>query len=437
MDNTFNPGARRGGQDGEEDEDPYDGPGIPSPVRFPDGVPDNIDDMIGGIQRERKTWKESRSGKPKIEEPSGVRAVRQQEVKDRAFCAQYEVSYEDMRRFKKVEASIRPYLAQLETLWKRIIYGQSRERVVDSVGHYREGEELDVTEAIHQFPEIVSGGTSDARVMRRSETVRERVRRPELIRVRLLGDCSGSMDMPREYREGVDAGFVKGTISDANGSAREVKFALDKDGKLIRERRDVLEQVFVLLMVSLRQFQAYLNMSRGTTQSNLVVDTEAWMYGEDTKKVKAFRGKYGQYEREYADMIRAFAQLRGNLGGTRDDKPLAEINTSISSREAEQIRTKKTMEIVFEITDGGTNLEGVGLAKEALAKLDAKGVIARAFQIGTTDPSEQATFQDVWNTDASGEILREPRGHIVGAEIKNLLPAITSALEKYLSRVEL
>ena len=95
------------------------------------------------------------------------------------------------------------------------------------------------------------------------------------------------------------------------------------------------------------------------------------------------------------------------------------------------------MELVFEVTDGGTNEEGIYSAKKAIVGLEQKGVIARAFQIGTTNESEQEVFNGVWNTDLDGQSSRERRGEIVGADIKNLIPALARALAKHLSQVKL
>ena len=396
INDAFNPGKKGApGELGESGGPGGDGPTIP----FPAQSPEDIKDIAEQFKKWEKEWQDARHKEQEArkEEPAENREKRLKKSRDEAWCEQYDVDYETFSRYGEVERKIKPYLAALDALWQRIIYGSSRETKVQSVGYFKEGEELDVGEAVREFPKILSGELDKVRVMRRDESVREMAYRPELIRVRFVGDASGSMG---------------------------------------DDRREILEQAFVLIFSSLRRFETYLNLTRGKTKSKLSVDTEAWVFGSSAERVKPFRGR-GGYDREKAKIIRSFGGLRKDRVGTRDDKALSAIAESLTPEEEKKIKSEKIMELVFELTDGGTNSEGIAAAKEALAELDEKAVITRAFQIGTTDESEQEIFNDVWNTDQNGALLRERRGEIVGAEIKNLIPALTRALAKYLSQVEL
>ena len=396
INDAFNPGKKGApGELGESGGPGGDGPTIP----FPAQSPEDIKDIAEQFKKWEKEWQDARHKEQEArkEEPAENREKRLKKSRDEAWCEQYDVDYETFSRYGEVERKIKPYLAALDALWQRIIYGSSRETKVQSVGYFKEGEELDVGEAVQEFPKILSGELDKVRVMRRDESVREMAYRPELIRVRFVGDASGSMG---------------------------------------DDRREILEQAFVLIFSSLRRFETYLNLTRGKTKSKLSVDTEAWVFGSSAERVKPFRGR-GGYDREKAKIIRSFGGLRKDRVGTRDDKALSAIAESLTPEEEKKIKSEKIMELVFELTDGGTNSEGIAAAKEALAELDEKAVITRAFQIGTTDESEQEIFNDVWNTDQNGALLRERRGEIVGAEIKNLIPALTRALAKYLSQVEL
>ncbi len=390
IDDAFNPA-----KEGESGGTGADGPVIP----FPPQSPEDIKDIADQFKKWQKQWEDEqqRAKEASTEEPAENRKKRLKESRDRRWCQQYEVDYELLKRYEEVEREMKPYLAALDRLWQRIIYGSSREVATQSAGYFKEGEELDIDETVREFSKILLGELDKVRVMRRDEQTREMVYRPELIRVRFVGDASGSMD---------------------------------------EERRAILEQAFVLIFSSLRRFETYLNLTRGKTKSKLSVDTEAWVFGSDAERVKPFRAR-GDHNREKAGIIRSFGQLGKDHGGTRDDKALAAIAESLTPGEVKKIKSGKIMELVFESTDGGTNSEGIAAAKEALAELERKGVIARAFQIGTTNKGEQKTFNDVWNTDRDGAPLREKRGEIVGAEIKNLIPALTRALAKFMSRVEL
>ncbi|OGD34022.1 hypothetical protein A2988_00875 [Candidatus Azambacteria bacterium RIFCSPLOWO2_01_FULL_46_25] len=372
-----------------------DGPVIPFPVQSPE----DIKDIVEQFEKWQKEWQDAqhKEQEARTEEPAESREKRLKELRDKAWCERYEVDYKTLKRYEEAERKIKPYLAALDALWQRIIYGSSREVMTQSAGHFKEGEELDIDEAVREFSKILSGELDKVRVMRRDESVREMVYRPELIRARFVGDASGSMNA---------------------------------------QRREILEQAFVLIFSSLRRFETYLNLTRGKTKSKLTVDTEAWVFGSEAERVKPFRAR-GDHQRERASIIRSFGALQEDHGDTRDDKALSAIVASLTPEEVQKIKSEKIMELVFELTDGGTHAQGVAAAKEALAELERKGVIMRAFQIGTTDESEQATFDHVWNTDRDDAPLREKRGEVVGAEIKNLIPALTRALAEYLSRVEL
>lgn len=393
IDDAFNPDKKdKSGEPGGHGDD---GPSIPFPIQSPEDIKD-IAEQFG---KWKKEWQDVQQEKKEAdkEEPAQSREKRLKESRDKQWCEQYEVDYETFKRYEEVERAIKPYLVALDNLWRKIIYGHTKETVIQSMGHYKEGEELDVEETVREFSKILFAELDKIKIMTRSESIREIVHKPDLIRVRFIGDASGSMN---------------------------------------HERRTILEQAHVLIFSSLRRFETYLNLTRGKTKSKLSVDTEARIFGSDEEIIKHFRGR-GGYNQEKAKIIKSFGGLREDKGGTRDDEALSAVNESLTEPEIQKIKNKKIMELVFELTDGGTNSEGITSAKKALADLDKKGVIARAFQIGTTDKIEQETFNNVWNTDQNGVPLREKRGEIVGVEIKNLIPALTSTLAKYLSRVEL
>ena len=125
-----------------------------------------------------------------------------------------------------------------------------------------------------------------------------------------------------------------------------------------------------------------------------------------------------------------FEKLQNTIGGTYDDKALKAIFNSLTPEDKEKIGQEKIMEMVFEITDGGSSSPGA--ARNAVDKLFENGVIMRAFQIGTVSEREKKTFNEVWNKNRE-----EKLGEIIGEKIENLLPAITELLKKYLSNVRL
>ena len=228
--------------------------------------------------------------------------------------------------------------------------------------------------------------------MRRELFAEKLVKRPELIRVRLVGDLSGSMD---------------------------------------QEKRHVLKQTFVLLMSSLREFNTYLNLTRQQTKSKLEVDTEAWVFGSDTQRIKELRGRgSARLANERATSMQILDKLDYDLGWTYDEKPLEAIEKTLTQPDRHAIQKQKTLEIIFEITDGGSSAPKK--TRSVVDRLTGLGVVVRAFQIGQVDQSERQVFDEVWNQDRAAGL-----GEHVGSDVGRLLPAVTSALNRYLRGVRL
>ena len=101
-----------------------------------------------------------------------------------------------------------------------------------------------------------------------------------------------------------------------------------------------------------------------------------------------------------------------------------------SPDDEERIRSGKIMDIVFEITDGGSS--DPDSAKEAVDKLIEKKVITRAFQIGRVGAGEQQTFNAVWNSGRD-----KAHGERVGVDISALIPAITKAMKEYIGDISI
>src|SRR3989338_3324724 len=132
-----------------------DGPVIPFPVQSPE----DIKDIVEQFEKWQKEWQDAqhKEQEARTEEPAESREKRLKELRDKAWCERDAVDYKTLKR-------------------------------------YKEGEELDIDEAVREFSKILSGELDKVRVMRRDESVREMVYRPELIRARFVGDASGSMN---------------------------------------------------------------------------------------------------------------------------------------------------------------------------------------------------------------------------------------------------
>lgn len=375
-------------------------PGDPNPFKQDyDQFAENSPDQMG--EEEVGAWSDKREADKKEDEKKAAQAkaddARSPEQKasdaqsamDKDWCAKHGVSPEALNHFRQTEGEVNPHLEELSALWENIIYGSGRETYRAVEGHFKTGTELDIQKVVDEWPSIAKGRFGDVRVMNRDIARETIVRKPELIRVRIVADLSLSMDA---------------------------------------EKRRMLEQCTVLLLSSLREFNTKLNLTRSQTKSRLTVDTEAWAFGSRAEKIKHFRDESDSDEQ--AEIVRVFERLAESLGSTSDHLALSAIADSLSEEERNRVRSGKTMDIVFEITDGGADDPDASTA--AVDRIVADGLIARSFQIGKVSDDERIKFHQVWN-DGREESL----GEVVGDNIANLTPAVISALKRFLSGVRL
>jgi hypothetical protein len=274
-------------------------------------------------------------------------------------------------------------------LWHSIIYGKSRNVDIGMRGLYRTGTDLSIPAVIEQYPQISQGQFEHTRTMERMESTEQLTNQPELIRVRLVADASGSMD---------------------------------------EQKMQVLYQVLTLVLGSLQDFDRDLNITRRKTGSGMRVDTEAWCFGSAAHRIKPFSLERRSRDAR-VDIINILSRVHDG-GATYDNLVLAEITDSLSEKERAAISSGKTMEIIFEITDGGSS--AADDAREQVDLLSDLGVIVRAFQIGEVSADEKDLFNSVWNDERA-----QPLGQIVGSQIENLIPAVVAVLQQYLGRVRL
>ncbi|MDO8507945.1 MAG: hypothetical protein Q7S53_05285 [bacterium] len=345
------------------------------------------------VEEKEQEEEEARRAEEEDSKSAEEKAKERHENMDREWCEQNGVEYRKLQNFRKIEQEIAPHLKELSELWEKIIFGSSKDVRTEMKGHYKTGSELDVQKAVEEWPTIEKGDLDKVRVMKKMKSQEVLVDMPELIRVRLGGDLSGSMSF--------DSG----------------------------QKKHVLAQCFVLVMSSLREFNTKLNYTRSRTKSKLNAETEAWVFGNYAKKIKSF-GDQSDSDRERVEIINIVDHLKGSMGGTADDELLRGINASLSQQDRENISKKKVMDIFIEVTDGGS--DSATQTRSELDKLLKTGVIARAFQIGEVDSDERQTFEQVWNEDRKKRL-----GEEVGVDIGNLIPAMTELLKEYLSNIKL
>lgn len=349
--------------------------------------PDELEKWADQRQKEEEEKKqEEDKGKSEVE-----RAQTAETEREKQWAKEQQLDYKTVKQYREVEEKIRPYLDTLARLWQHIVYGSAREIEQDLVGHFEHGIELDVQKAIDDWPDVQSGRVDRVRVMKRIEEKEVLVERPERIRVRLVADLSGSMSEPSDKLE-------------------------------------TLRETLVLISSSLREFNTYLNLTRAQTKSKLKVDVEITFFSSRFKVVKHFQSEVGD-NAELRERMTMLNEAKPS-GGTADFLPLEAILSKLTPADKKALANKKLMDLVFVTTDGGS--DKAERTRQVVDKLNAAGVITRSFQIGTVSGDEQRDFNIAWNDGHEA-----PLGIPIGADVKQLVPAMALALKKYLGHVRL
>jgi hypothetical protein len=339
--------------------------------------------------KEAARKKAEEAAKTEANKSNQQKAEEAQENMDRNWCSKNNIDYSNLLEFRKIENEVEAYLQGLLDIWKRIVYGASCFTEREMRGYFQTGNQLDINQAIREWPKIDKGNL-EVKIMKRQEHVEKLVNKPELIRARIVCDLSGSM------------------ISKIH----------------------VLQQFYVLIMSSLREFQTHLNFTGGQTGTKLGVDTEAWIFGNHGKKIKSFRADLENQNQDMIEILRAFKYFGKCSGLTLDYLPLGEINRSLSDEEKRKIQNEEILEFVFVVTDGASTSPDKTIKQ--INRLVESAVVCKAFLIGQVEKKAENIFEMVWN-----EGREEKLGSIVGKEIGNLIPVIAELLKKLLSDIHL
>ena len=177
-----------------------------------------------------------------------------------------------------------------------------------------------------------------------------------------------------------------------------VRLVLDGSGSMDPNKIKALKQVVVLLSESLSWFEATMNL-RFKLKDPFVVDTEIRMFGDrdKTRVVKSFSQGKPTSEDEWADRFAAFGQINGGWGGTCDAQPLSDISQNITSVYKEELEKGTTKDMVFEITDGGTQTQAETI--DLIETLEKQHLTTRALLIGSPEGSHDAQiFAGTWGS---------------------------------------
>ena len=309
------------------------------------------------------------------------------------FDEENDISSDERYIYESVKARIDKPRKEMRNFWKNLI-GKSIEYESHRVDQQRRGK-LNVNDFIDNYAQITEsqkrGDNREMNIYSRNELEAIPVEKPEKIEISLVVDGSGSMG-----------------------------------GDKIKVARETAE----LLMLSIKDFNDYLNQTRRQTKSKLRADTEVFVFGSGFAKVKSFSdGKNVNIEE--ADIIKSISKINDEYGSTADHNPLNYISATINKDQRHKISQQKLKKIVFHITDGGS--DDPQEAQLAVNRLVNEGVLSFAFQIGKVNSRERAEFEYVWNSQPNGLKM----GMYIGENIASLPLELSKKLTEALKGIRL
>lgn len=108
-------------------------------------------------------------------------------------------------------------------------------------------------------------------------------------------------------------------------------------------------------LLSLNDFNEYLQIQAQKTNQKIDLLTETWFFGKDHFKVKSFEDTK---DLGASKIISSITKIDGTYGTTDDASCLREIYNNISPKQKIQIKNKKNYKIIFIITDGASTFPG-------------------------------------------------------------------------------
>lgn len=205
----------------------------------------------------------------------------------------------------------------------------------------------------------------------------------------------------------------------------EISFLIDNSGSMNKEKIEATRKTLAASLLSIQDFNRYLQIEAGKTNQKIEVLTESWFFGKSHYKIKDFDDTN---DLEKSKIISSIVKVDASDGTTDDGACLREIYKNISPEQKRRIKSKKEYKIIFEITDGASTFPGA--TKEIVKKLVKEDVEIYAIQIGKISQIDSKTFNYIWN-----DSFKYPHGIILGEEVHKLTEELLKVVKKNLKSI--
>ena len=200
---------------------------------------------------------------------------------------------------------------------------------------------------------------------------------------------------------------------------------LESKNKLLPEKIEATRKTLTATLLSISDFNHYLQIQSQKTNQKIELLTETWFFGHDYYRIKNFEGTK---DLEESQIISSITKISGDDGTTDDASCLKEIYNNISHEQKIRIKNKKEYKIIFEITDGASTFPGA--TKDIVKNLIETDVEVFAIQIGQISKIDTKTFNYIWNDN-----FKYSHGLILGEDIEKLTDELINIVKRNLESI--
>lgn len=310
------------------------------------------------------------------------------EVSQRKIMSDYGLEKEDLDLFNFYVNKTKSQREEMREFWKRLI-GSAKKEINVERNNQPKGK-LNVNDLIYSFPEFVEaeqkGNYKELKVFDKNFLESQNKLLPEKI---------------------------------------EISFLIDNSGSMNKEKIEALRKTLTVALLSIKDFNKYLQIEAARTNQKIEVLTETWFFGKDHYKIKNFDDKLNL---ENSKIISSIVKVDASGGTTDDAACLREIHKNIKPNQKARIKNKKEYKIIFEITDGASTFPGA--SREIVKKLIEDDVEVFAIQIGKISSLDTKTFNYIWK-----DSFKYSHGLVLAEDIEKLTDELLKLVKKNLKSI--
>lgn len=310
------------------------------------------------------------------------------EVSQRKIMSDYGLEKEDLDLFNFYVNKTKSQREEMREFWKRLI-GSAKKEINVERNNQPKGK-LNVNDLIYSFPEFVEaeqkGNYKELKVFDKNFLESQNKLLPEKI---------------------------------------EISFLIDNSGSMNKEKIEALRKTLTVTLLSIKDFNKYLQIEAARTNQKIEVLTETWFFGKDHYKIKNFDDKLNL---ENSKIISSIVKVDASGGTTDDAACLREIHKNIKPNQKARIKNKKEYKIIFEITDGASTFPGA--SREIVKKLIEDDVEVFAIQIGKISSLDTKTFNYIWK-----DSFKYSHGLVLAEDIEKLTDELLKLVKKNLKSI--